>query len=407
VIVILGLAALSWRQSSVVSKVDRPGARLGERVLTLESQAVSEALDINGTIEAARTVVIVAPFEGVIRERRVQIGDRVNDGDVLVMMDTSEIAARRRDARAAYVKAEIALEALQTWSDGPEVRRARRTLEASRMRLAVLVRQEAELKTLLDQGIASRGEYDGLAQQLDEQRHTVEGAADDLAAIRARGDTRNRELAELERENARIRLEDLTRQMGGATVVTTVRGIVIRPPVEGNTGGSSPAGAGASVALGAPLCSVADTSSFVVTGAVDEIDVSRLRVGQRATIVTEALPGHTFEGELVRIGAEAQRSQGGGRSASFEVRATFSIGDDVLRQAMRIGMSARLTVEVYANPAALIIPPSAVVRASAGPRVRVRRNGETITLPVILGHSFPAGVEVVAGLSPGDVVLLP
>lgn len=405
-IVALGAGAWFWQSRENLTVTNGTIAATTEQTIIVEPQAVSQQLDIAGTIAAGKSVAIVAPFDGVIREKRVQLGGHVNVGDVLVVMDTSEIAGRYRDAQSAYIKAAMAADAITKWDNSPDMQRARRSLEAADMQLASLERQVGDLKALLDQGIVSRNEYDGVVQQRDAQQNTVAGAKDDLAATMARGNDDNRQLVTLDLQNTQSRLNDLKQQMAGAKVATAVAGILTRPPANGAGDKPPSTEPGASVTRGAALFSIADTSSFTVTGAVDEIDVNRVKVGQSVMIASDAFPGKTVSGRVVSVSAEAVGKEGSSRAPSFEVRGSFAAEDDVLRQTIRIGMSARMTIETDANPAALIVPPAAIVNTGSGAQVRIQRNGETVMIPVLLGSTFPVGVEIVSGLSAGDAVLL-
>lgn len=403
-ILALGGGAIFWQwQDKPASASIEAGPQA--QTFVVQPQAVSQQLDMTGTIAAGKSIAIVAPFDGVIREKRVQLGDTVKAGDVLVVMDTSEIAGRYRDAQSAYLKAAMAADTLKTWQTGPDMLRAKRSLESAQGSLATLERQVNELKGLLDQGIVSRNEYDGVVQQRDAQKSTVDGAADELAATQARGNDENRELLALDLENAQSRLADLKTQMAGASVATAVAGILTRPPL--NAAKQEPVSIepGASVTRGAALFAIADTSGFTVTGNVDEIDINRVRIGQPVTIANDAFFGQPMTGKIVNISAEADIASSGS-TPKFQVRASFSVPDEALRSAIKLGMSARMTVETYSNQAAIILPPSAILRSDKGTAVRVRRNGEENLIPIVLGATVPAGVEVISGLSTGEEVIL-
>lgn len=401
----LGVGVILWQVNGPSPASALETAVPTEREIIVQPQSVVQHLDITGTIGAGKAIAIVAPFDGVIREKRVQLGDHVDVGDVLVVMDTSEIASRYRDAQSSYIKAAIAAEALSKWDSSPDVLRARRSLEAAELSLSMLDRQVSELKSLLDQGIVSRNEYEGLFQQRDAQRNTVAGAKDDLTATLMRGNDDNRQLVMLELENAQSRLSDLKQQMAGSKVATAVAGILTRPPI--NESGDAPLATepGASVTRGAALFSVADTSTFLVTGSVDEIDINRVKLGQRVSVTSDAFPDHAINGQVVNVSAEAAGAGNSGRPPSFDIRASFVVEDEELRRAIRIGMSARMTIETYSNEAALIVPPTVIIRSEAGPQVKLQRHGQNLLQPILLGTTFPEGIEVVSGLSAGDIVM--
>lgn len=406
-IVGLGVGAWCWPEAQTGQRIEAgSGTPSTEQVFVVKPLPVSQQLDMTGTIAAGKFVTIVAPFDGVIREKRVQLGEHVVAGDVLLSMNTSDIASRYRDAQSAYIKAAMAADALDKWETGSDMQRARRTLDAARLQLATLERQVADLKGLLDQGIVSRNEYDGVVQQRDAQANTVAGASDELATTQTRGNDENRKLVMLELENAQSRLSDLKQQMAGAKVATAIAGILTRPPDNGGRENPLSVEPGASVTRGAALFAIADTSTFIVTGAVDEIDVNRVKIGQAVTITSDAFPGTAVTGKIVSVSAEAGGKDISGRAPSFEVRASFEIGDGDVRGAIRIGMSARMTIETYANAVALIVPPSVIVKSGAGAQVRIRQNGDVVMAPVLLGKTFPEGVEVLSGISAGDRIII-
>ena len=201
-----------------------------EHWITVEPQEATSQLDIMGTISPGKTVPVVAPFDGVIREKLAQLGDQVEVGSALIVLDTSEIASRYRDAQSAYLKAAIAADSVRKWETSPEVQRSRRTLESAKVALVTIEQQLTDLKALLDQGIVSRNEYDGLVQLRDTQAVSVANANDDLLATLDRGSPDNRQLVMLDLQNSQARVDDLKRQLDGANVIASVAGILIRPP---------------------------------------------------------------------------------------------------------------------------------------------------------------------------------
>ncbi|MBL7406324.1 secretion protein HlyD, partial [Escherichia coli] len=81
----------------------------------------------------------------------------------------------------------MAVALLDRWADSPDVIRARRVLESAEASLTVIERQVPEIKKLLDRGIVSRNEYDGLVQQRDMLRNSAAGASLDLHTTLERG----------------------------------------------------------------------------------------------------------------------------------------------------------------------------------------------------------------------------
>jgi HlyD family secretion protein len=102
-----------------------------------------------------------------------------------------------------------------------------------------------------------------------------------------------------------------------------------------------------------PPIVLADLSSFHVDVAVDEIDVSRLAIGQPVTLTLDALPGLALPGLVESIDPLATA-----RSAvtSYQVRVTATASD----QRVRSGMSTNADIVVARKPDVLLVPRRAV-----------------------------------------------
>lgn len=412
VLVLAGLAGAArfWLpvQSGAADGRNVTGHGPGARTVVAAATPFTSRVTVLGTVAAGKAVPVLAPFDGVVRERRAQPGDRVEAGDVLVVLDTGEMQSRLRDARAGLLKAEMAVRALTRWEESPDVLRARRALQAAEAGLATTTRQVTETKTLLSRGVVARNEYDGLVQQRAAQELMVANARQDLAATLERGSDDNRRLAELDHQNAAARLDDLQAQVAAAELRAAAAGVLTRPPVGGPGTPLPPAvEPGARVSRGQPLYAIADAAALAVAGKVDEVDINRIRVGQPAWIESDAFPGAALAARVVGISAEAD-SQQGNRAPTFEVRAVFA-GDGALRRGVRIGMSARLSIDVASDPQAIVVPIDAIREAAQAPHVVVRdpRSGETRSRDVVLGATRDDGVEVLSGLAAGEIIVLP
>ncbi|KAA0687337.1 HlyD family efflux transporter periplasmic adaptor subunit [Neorhizobium sp. P12A] len=376
-----------------------------DELFTVVTQPISTELNILGTIGPARSVAVVAPFDGMISERLAQIGDTVKVGDLLLTLDASDIMSEYRAAQSAYLKAQMAVQSMQRWESSADVLRAKRTLNASEATLGALDRQLQDIKGLFDQGIISRNEYDGLAQQRDAEQAQVEGNRQDLDATLERGDAENRRLLDLDLDNAADKLNELKQQLAGAKIATAVSGVLTSPPAD-KSGERISIEPGARVGRGTPLFAIADTTSFVATGTVDELDVNKLKVGQPVTIASDAIPGESLAGTLASVSSEAIQQQGFGQESLFEVRVSFRPRTEAQRQAIRIGMSARISIQTFSNPAMIVVPIEAIGGVADRASVSIVHGGTVDTVPVQLGATFPSGIEIRSGLEPGDQVLV-
>ncbi|MGZ2402756.1 efflux RND transporter periplasmic adaptor subunit [Rhizobium ruizarguesonis] len=375
------------------------------QLVALEPRPISTTLNILATIGPARSVAVVAPFDGVIRERQAQIGDTVKAGDVLLTVDAGDINSQYRSAQSAFLKAKMAVRDVETWESSPDVLRAKRALVSSEVTLATLDRRVQEIKGLFDQGIVSRNEYDGVVQQHEAQQTQVEGNRQDLTATLKRGDSDNRQLLQLDLDNAADKVNELKQQLAGAKIAPAVSGVLTSPPID-KSSEKIVIEPGARVTRGAPLFAISDTTNFVASGSVDEVDVNKIKVGQSAIVSSDALGNASITGKVVTISSEATRQQGLSETPTFGVRVSFAPQTESQRKATKLGMSARISIQTYANPAAIVVPPAAIINDPEGPKVSIIRGGERRIVNVSIGETVPDGVEARSGLSPGDQIVV-
>lgn len=151
---------------------------------------------------------------------------------------------------------------------------------------------------------------------------------------------------------------------------------------------------GDQVSAGTEVAVVGDLDRLVVTAAVDELDVSKVQEGQRATVTFEALPGREFQGTVTSIALEGTAKSG---------VTTYDVEVELPRDpAIRPGMTASVAIEVARKEGVLLIPVEAVSRQM----VRVMAGGRAEPRRVQLGLQNNAEAEVVSGLQEGELLVL-
>lgn len=243
--------------------------------------------------------LVVAETAGRIARIHVREGEAVRKGQLL-----AEIAGEELKARVLAVKRHIevlkAERALLLAGRRPEERR----LARARAKAAQAARERAEEALARGEALANRGLLadDALAQlrsQAEVARAEAEAAEAALALAEA--EARPEELAIID---ARIGLAEAELAAARAALAKTK----IRSPLDGVVlklllrEGELVAPLDPK-----PIASLGDLSGRMVRAEVDELDLSRLALGLRAEVRTEAFPGRIFVGTVERIGARMGR----------------------------------------------------------------------------------------------------
>ncbi|MDE0040252.1 MAG: efflux RND transporter periplasmic adaptor subunit [Gammaproteobacteria bacterium] len=405
----VGMGLYAWHAGAPDRATAAPAGDTGEAaVFTVSPRRVVAELTVPGRLAPRRETDVQSPVDGTVSAMHFRYGDTVGKGELLLELDASAARRQRRSMRARHIDAERRLEDLEAWESSRPVAAARRSLARVERALQQQRHQLAETEFLRERGIVPRSELDAAQERYESLQLDVEAARHDLAEARRAGDAEALEAARLEFRNLDEELRDLDLAIAGASVRAPVAGVVLRPPAD--DGGGGPLLKGASVRRGQLLVTVADVSALSVSGLVDEVEVADLQPGQWVAVTADALPGIELAGMVANVAAQARNANGPpGQPALFPIVAALDDIDAGVRGSLRLGMSVDMRVVTTDRDDALLVPIGAVRVGATGATVQVRSQatGEFSTVTVETGSTTPNAVEIVAGVKPGDELLLP
>jgi RND family efflux transporter MFP subunit len=316
-------------------------------VVTAAIGPVESALEISGTLTPRSRVAVKPKLPGTLEAVLVDIGDPVTMGQNIATIDRREIDAQVDAAVAAVAVAKAALETA-------EAGLANAKLELDRS------------KNLFEKGALPR-------QRLD------------AAETQNRAATAQRDLATANLSQADAALRRAREVQKNATITSPVTGFVVERNYDA---GSIPGDL--------PIVVVADLRQMRLEAGVSELEAGRLRVGMQARVSVQAKPGETFAGQLAAIAPEVDERN---RHFQIEVRVPNE------SRALLSGMYATARLVEATSAQALLVPIEAVVTRD-GKRVVQRVQGDTVSsVEVVEGLKDGRRVQIVKGLSAGDVVM--
>jgi RND family efflux transporter MFP subunit len=256
--------------------------------------------------ELVGEVVDLAPrVGGRIQEVRLRIGNSVEAGDVVAVIDDTDLVGQLEEARGQLGVAEA------------QVSRGRAQLEEA----------EADFRRseeLFAQSVLSSQEFDRL-------RSRLRAAEAELRSTQAQV------------EQAEARVKRLEQQLADTRVVAPFAGKVASRYLD----------PGALVQPGTPVVRLVQDGPLLVQFRVPERDLGRLVVGHPLTLTTQATGERELPGHVVRISGEVSRSD-----RTVLVEGVVDAETDVLRS----GMYAAVRVLLEAVRDTKIVPGVAVVQ---------------------------------------------
>ncbi|MFQ2108472.1 efflux RND transporter periplasmic adaptor subunit [Aeromonas rivipollensis] len=342
----VALAALAlwwWPQATPVKLV---AVGRGDVLVTLVNTRA-------GTIKSCQRAGLSLPGGGVVEQIAVKAGDRVARGDLLLTLWSEDIRADLSRARAQQALG--------------KTQREERCSEAT-----YYEREAQRLATLLAKNLTSRT----LAEQAQNLAHTRRYIC---RASRQQERVDEALVAQVEARLAERRLQ--APFAGVVAEVNSKLGEYMTP---------SPPG----VAM-PPVIDLIDDNCLYVSAPIDEVDAARLKVGQSARVLLDAMPGRDFAATVTRIAPYVKELEKQARTVEVEAVLTAPPGDVPLL----IGYSADLEVEV--TRATDVLRVAASSRADDGSVLRLEGDKLVRVLPR-WGVENWNWIEVAEGLAAGD-----
>jgi multidrug efflux system membrane fusion protein len=346
-------ACASVKRAATVSQNIVTGVRF-ETVQLQSSPAVAEVV---GTVQSINTSVLSAQIEGTVRAMRVKAGDRVQQGEVLALLDD-----RSQRAQVGMAKAGVQ-EAVQGLVEMDHA------LQAAQANLAFANVTNERYQGLFAKNSISR-------QEFDEARTRYRAALANERALEAK-----RKQVEAKAQEARSQQASAETLYSFSRIMSPLSGVVVARNVDPGT----------VVMPGSPLLTIEVTSRYRLEASVPEDLAGNVRLGQRLSV---SLPEGAVWGRVTEIIPVADPE-----SRTFMVKIALPPSckcraGEYGKAALSIGMDARLAVAR-----------TAVVERGELEGVFVANQNNVLEFRLVkTGRVTGDSVEILSGLSAGERV---
>lgn len=151
-----------------------------------------------------------------------------------------------------------------------------------------------------------------------------------------------------------------------------------------------------------PLAVISAGDGYTIIANINEAQIAQIAPGQRAVITGSGFSG-SYEGHVKSVSSSAKQVLVGGATETV-VETTFVI--DNPDQSLKPGFTAKVEVIVDTGENVLLVPYESLCREENTDFVYLEGEGRAVRRNVILGREVEQGVEVLAGLSDGERVIV-
>jgi macrolide-specific efflux system membrane fusion protein len=328
---------------------------------------------------------------GRVQHLYANIGDAVRASQILAELEKDDQQALLEQRRAEVKIAEARLSSVEALRPR-EIKKAEAAFADARATSELadieFKRQEAQFH----RGLVARQVLDMARKEKDVTEARVESATRELelSGQRYAEDLKSAH-AQLDQAGAAVRV--LEAQISYATIRAPISGIISSVATqEGET---------VAAGLNSPtFVTIIDLQKLQVDAFVDETDIGKIRVGQKATFTVDSYPDREFNATVQAIYPKAVIMD---NVVYYDVVHRI---DEPLTGQLRPEMTTNVIISLDARKGVLAVPLHAVSREQGRSVVYMLRDGQPVRQAVKTGWKDPEWIEIVEGLKEGDRVIV-
>ncbi len=360
---------------------------------TVVCRRFSSSVLATGAVRAqvGAEVRVGARLSGKVERLYANIGDEVAKGQTVAELEKTDLEAMVAQRQAELELARARLAAVDSLLP-KEVEKTRLDLEETEATYLLAEQSLARKRQLLDQKVIAEDELDQAEERYTVSRARVASMSKELELAETRHVEEGRQ-ARAEVARAAATLDNGLVQLSYATITAPIDGVIASVSTE----------EGETVAAGmqAPtFVTIIDLARLQVDAYVDEVDIGKVRVGQRAEFTVDAFPATVFEGYVSAIYPKAVIQD---NVVNYDVVVDI---ETPYHGRLRPEMTANVTVFLEEREGVLAIPARAVQRERGKNVVYVLGNGHAEPREIKVGWRDGRWIEVASGLRADEIVLL-
>ena len=355
---------------------------------------VSSTVLATGSVnpQVGAEVRVGARISGKVDHLYANIGDLVKKGQIVAELESNDLAATVDQRQAELQMAKAKLSAVTALSP-KEIEKAEAEVAQWQATKILTKKDLLRQEDLLQKDFTSQQSRDQAQEQLSVAEARLASAlkALDLAKTRY-GEDLKQVRADIKR--AKAALVNAKVKLSYATITAPISGVI------GSV--STQQGETVFAGLNAPtFVTIIDLNRIQVDAFVDETDIGKVKVGERAIFTVDTYPNKDFEGAVSAIYPKAVIQE---NVVNYDVVIDIN---SPFKNLLRPDMTASVTIYQEERKGVLMVPRQAIIREGGHKYVLVQSsNGPPQKKAVQTGISSGNTIEIISGINEGDTVVI-
>ena len=243
-------------------------------------------------------IKIGSELSGRLKSVNVEEGDAIHRGQVLAELENADYRAQVESARASVIAKQAALRKVINGARRQERDAAWSSVDEAK---AVMENSQSELqrrRELFSAGVVSREELERYSREADVAKAKYETAVQQHSLVDDHAREEDQSFAEADLQLAQAQLDEAQARYQKTFIRSSIDGNVLRKHHRSGESVSN------SSTVPDPILTIGDRNVLRVRVDVDETDVSKVQVGQKAYVTADTFGKQKFWGHVVRVGQQ-------------------------------------------------------------------------------------------------------
>lgn len=376
ILIILAAAGVLWFGLTRIFNTNT--SKTTYQTESAEKGTLIVTVSASGNVSGANSAVVTTQTSGVVSKIFVKNGDELKSGDAIAEVELDmEGKQRSTQAYASYLNAKNSLDSANT---------AFYTLQSQMFTEWKSFTDLSENSTYTNSDGSPNTENRTLAQFII--------ANDDWLATEAKYKNQQNVVAQAQTS---LNSAWASYQQASPTIYAPISGTVSGLSLQiGSVLTAQTSSTGNSTSQ--RIANIKTQATPVASISLNEVDVPKVTIGDKATLTLSAFPDQTFTGKVVSIDTT------GSVSSNVTTYPAYVVFDSAI-DGIYPNMAVDANIITLVKDDVILVPNAAVQTANGESTVRIMKQGNVNTVTVTIGQSNDTDTEISSGVSEGDVVV--
>lgn len=359
---------------------------------TAQIEKMGTTILASGSTELVEKQEVYAPSDRLVREVPVRVGDQVQKGQIIAILEADSESLSLLDAQARLAEQEATYQKYFSPA-AVDVEIAEADFKQAELTYQNSLRNAENNEKLYVAGAVSLQELNAARSQLaaDEALYLKAKKEWDQICNGLEGAERRSQEAAYHRAQEAVKLAE--QNLAQFVVPARIDGQVMAVQIS----------AGDVTSAGQHLITIGDPHQLEVKVGIGEYDAARVKKGQDVQIEAAAFPERQFQGQVVEVSQKAFINK---NTQSQQVEIPVRIAVDSEQKGLLPGFTVDVKIITVPEKDRLVVPYEAVTKKDDQSYVYIVEKNQAKQIPVQIGLEGDLSIEIISGLEKGATVIL-